>query len=96
MAGVHWLLFYDYVDDYLEARTAMRPEHLELADAAHERGELVMAGAIADEAPYVGVLVFEADDVSVVERFVEEDPYVQRGLVTSWRIRPWSVVIGGS
>ena len=24
------------------------------------------------------------------------DPYVQSGLVTSWRVRPWTVVIGGS
>jgi uncharacterized protein YciI len=43
----HWLLLYELVDDYLDRRTPLRPEHLALAQAAHERGELVMAGALA-------------------------------------------------
>jgi uncharacterized protein len=39
------------------------------------------------------VLVFRADDVSTVERFAQEDPYVKAGLITSWRVRAWSVVV---
>jgi uncharacterized protein len=31
----------------------------------------------------------------VVEAFVEQDPYVRNGLVTSWRIREWNVAVGG-
>jgi uncharacterized protein YciI len=38
--------------------------------------------------------VWRTDDRSVVERFADGDPYVQNGLVTSWTIRPWTVVIG--
>jgi hypothetical protein len=30
----------------------------------------------------------------VVEDFVRRDPYVTNGIVTRWRIRPWTVVIG--
>ncbi len=54
----------------------------------------MLAGAFAD--PVDGAaLVFQADDASVVEAFVAADPYVREGLVTNWRIRPWTVVIGG-
>ena len=91
---MYWLLLYDLVDDYLERREALRPEHLGVAEAAHERGELVLAGAVPD--PFdLAVLVFKGDDQAVVERFVGQDPYVRGGLVKGWRIRGWNVVIGG-
>jgi uncharacterized protein YciI len=90
---MHYLLFYDYVPDVLERRGAYRAAHLERARAAHERGELLLAGALADPVDG-GVLVFRGEDASVVERFAREDPYVQNGLVVAWRVRPWTVVIG--
>jgi uncharacterized protein YciI len=91
---MHWLLIYDLVDDYLERRGALRPEHLGLAEAAHERGELLMAGALAEPADRA-VLLFRGDDASVAESFVTADPYVREGLVRGWEVRPWTVVIGG-
>ena len=91
---MHRLLTYDLVDDYLERRGPLRPEHLDLATAAHERGDLVMAGALAEPADRA-VFVFRADDASVAEAFAEADPYVKAGLVTRWEVRPWTVVIGG-
>jgi uncharacterized protein len=90
---VYYLLLYDVVDDYLERRTAHRAEHLALARAAHHRGELTHAGAFANPADGAA-LVFHADDDSVVRRFVDADPYVREGLVKSWRIREWTIVIG--
>jgi len=90
---MYWLLIYDLVDDYLERRTALRAEHLALATAAHERGELVLAGAL-DEPADQALLVFRVDDPAVIEDFVERDPYVQQGLVKESRIRKWTVVIG--
>ena len=89
----HWLLLYDLVDDYLERRGALRPEHLALAEAAHDRGELVMAGALADPADRA-LLVVLADDAGPAEAFAGADPYVREGLVRSWQVRPWTVVIG--
>jgi uncharacterized protein YciI len=71
---VYLLLFYDVVDDYVERRAPLRDEHLALARAAHERGELVMAGAFDDPADGA-VLVFATDDRAVVEAFVQADPY---------------------
>ncbi len=88
-----YLLIYDVVDAYIERRAPFRAEHLALAQAAHERGEIVMAGAFAD--PVDGAaFVWNVDDPAVIHRFVESDPYVRNGLVTSWRLREWTVVIG--
>jgi len=90
----HWMLTYELVDDYLERRTPLRPEHLDLAQGAHQRGELVMAGALADPADRA-VFVFRADDARPAEAFAQADPYVREGLVREWTVRPWTVVIGG-
>ena len=90
----YFVLLYDVVDDYLERRGEFRQVHLGLATEAHERGELVMAGALAEPADGA-ILVFKGDDPSAAERFAENDPYVKNGLVTRWRVRPWTVVIGG-
>ena len=89
----YYLLEYALIDDYLARRAAFRDEHLALARDALSRGDLILAGALA-EPPDRAVLVWQADDRSVVERFVDRDPYVRNGLVASWTIRPWTVVIG--
>jgi len=91
---MHLVLFYDLVDDYLDRRPPLRDDHLALARAAHERGELVLAGALANPSDRA-VLVWATEDEDVVRRFVEADPYVTNGLVQSWEIRQWNVVIGG-
>lgn len=91
---MYWLLFYDYVDDIAERRGPLREAHLGLARDAHDAGTLVAAGALVD--PLDGaVFMFRTDDPSVIEAFVEHDPYVQEGLVTAWRVRQWTVVVGG-
>jgi uncharacterized protein YciI len=89
---VHFLLFYTYVPDVLERRANFRGAHLKHAWAAKERGELILAGALADPVDG-GVLWFSAPDKATVERFAE-DPYVKGGLVTKWLVRPWTTVVG--
>jgi uncharacterized protein YciI len=86
-----FVLLYDLVDDYVERRTPLRPEHLAGASAAHEAGDLVLAGALADP-PDGAILVFRSAEAA--ESFAAADPYVRDGLVTSWRVRPWTVVVG--
>ncbi|MFO0811051.1 MAG: YciI-like protein [Gemmataceae bacterium] len=90
---MHYLLLYDVVPDYVERRASLREEHLALAHAAHARGELLLGGALAD--PVDGaVLLFRGDSPAVAEDFAAADPYVRQGLVTRWRVRPWTTVIG--
>ena len=88
----HLLLEYALADDYLERRAALREEPLALARAAHERGELLLAGALPD--PYDRALPVWRGPREVVEAFAAQDPYVLQGLVTGWTVRPWNVVIG--
>jgi uncharacterized protein YciI len=90
----HFLLMYEYVADYLERRTAYRPAHFALARAAADRGDLFLAGACTDEGTPLGVLVFKVADRKVVEDFAHADPYVQNGVVTDWRVREWTTVLG--
>lgn len=90
---MHYLLFYEFIPDYVERRAEFRARHLKLAWEAQARGELFLAGAYAD--PVDGAtLLFQCDSREVPERFVASDPYVQSGLVTKWRIREWSTVVG--
>jgi uncharacterized protein len=89
---VHLVLEYTLADDYLQRRAALREEHLALVRAAHERGELLMAGALPD--PYDRALLVWTAPREVVERFTGSDPYVVHGLVTGWTIRQWDVVVG--
>lgn len=91
--GVYFALLYDVHDDYLTRRTAFREAHLALAREAADRGELLLGGAFADPAD-AALLVFKAADASVPEAFARADPYVQNGLVRTWRVRPWTVVVG--
>ncbi|HVE27923.1 MAG TPA: YciI-like protein [Sporichthya sp.] len=87
------LLTYTLADDYLERRGEFRPEHLALAEAAVARGELVLAGVVAD--PYDrSLFVWREDAAAAAEAFAKADPYVANGLVLSWEIRTWNTVLG--
>jgi uncharacterized protein YciI len=91
----YYALFYEVVSDYLARRGAYRDQHLRYAEEAHTRGELLLGGAFADPIDRA-LLVFRAQDKSVVESFARNDPYVIHGLVVRWEVRPWSVAIGGT
>ena len=92
---MHYALVYELVDDYIERRAALRDEHLGLARSAADRGELVLGGAFSDP-PDRALLVWQVDDVATVQQFVDADPYVSNGLVRSYEIRPWTVVVGSA
>ena len=89
----YYALFYQAVDDFIARRAPFRDEHLGLARAAYARGELVLAGALADP-PDAALLVFQGDSPAGAESFARQDPYVKNGLVKSWKVRSWAVVVG--
>jgi hypothetical protein len=90
---MHYLLFYDVVPDYVNRRAPFRAEHLAYAWKAAGRGELILAGALADPADGA-VLLFQGSSPEVAERFAAADPYMKHGLVTRWRVRLWNTVVG--
>jgi len=89
--GLYHVLFYDYVRNVLERRAHPRAAHLAFLRDWQEDGRVVMAGAVGDP-PQFGMLVFRVGEPGEVERFAQADPYVEAGVVTSWRVEPWNVV----
>ena len=86
----HYILFYHLVEDYVARRGPLREQHLGLVRAARERGEVVLAGALANPTDRA-VLVFRSKEAA--EAFAQADPYVKNGLITAWRVREWTAVV---
>jgi uncharacterized protein YciI len=89
----YYALFYEAVSDFIARRGTYRDEHLRMARDAFARGELVLAGALPDP-PAGALLIFQGDGPAVAEAFARQDPYVKNGLITNWRVRNWTVVVG--
>ncbi len=90
---MHYILFYELAADYVERRPQFREQHLNLIQEAYHRGEIALAGALAD--PFdQAVIVFRGPSPATAEAFAKSDPYVLNGLVKSWRVRKWNTVIG--
>ena len=95
-ATTKFLLSYDYVADILEKRAPHRPAHVERALAEVAAGRLEQAGAVGDaddDAPSGALFVFTTDSTKPVEAFVRSDPYYIHGLVPSYSIQEWTVVV---
>ncbi len=90
---MHYLLIYEVAPDYLARRAEFRAEHLKLAWRAHDRGELLLGGALGDPVESA-ILLFQGDSPAAAEDFARGDPYVTNGLVARWRIAPWATVVG--
>ena len=87
------VLTYDYVPDILEKRGPYRAGHIGGAKNLEESGNLIVAGALAN--PVDGaVFLFKGLDDAEIQEFVKQDPYVINGLVTSWKIRDLTAVVG--
>jgi uncharacterized protein YciI len=90
---MHYLLFYDVDDGYVERRRTLRNAHLEHVQRALDRGELVLGGALADPVDQA-VILFRGASPEVARSFAAADPYVLNGLVKKWYVREWTTVVG--
>ena len=54
-----------------------------------------LGGALADPVD-AAVLLFRAPSADIPKQFAERDPYVLNGIVTRWRVREWTTVVGES
>jgi uncharacterized protein YciI len=90
---MHYLLFYEFGDDYLARRQQFRSAHLDMAWTSSEKGELVLGGALAN--PVDGaLLLFKGGSREIAEDFARADPYVTNGIVKRWYVREWTTVVG--
>ncbi|QDZ18004.1 YCII domain-containing protein [Chloropicon primus] len=86
------VLIYDYVPDILDKRGPFRAAHIEAAKKMAAEDRMAMAGAFAD--PVDGALfIFKNVSKEDIEAYVQNDAYVQNGLVTGYKIKPWTVVV---
>ncbi len=90
---MHYVLIYHLAPDYLARRPQFRAEHLTLAWASVDRGEMVLGGAVGDPVES-SLLLFRCDSPEVPTAFARADPYVRHGLVVQWKVRPWNTVVG--
>ena len=88
---MHYLLIYDAVDDYMTRRVPFRNEHLALAKEAESRGELVLAGALGEKG---SAFLFLLDSPKAALDFAKKDPYVINGIIKSYKVLPWTTVVG--
>jgi len=91
----YFALLYEVVDDFVARCAPFRADHLRLAGEAHNRGEIVLAGALTEPAD-TALIIFQCGDKSVAEDFARRAPCVVNGLVKKWIVRPWTVVVGQS
>jgi len=89
MPELRHVLFYEYVADILERRTPYRDAHLALIRAGLDNGQILMAGPLGDP-PHGAAIVFAEREPA--EAFPQNDPYLANGLVTAWRVEPWTLV----
>jgi len=84
-------LHYELDKDAYEQRMPFRSAHLALVERWQEQGKVVIAGPLGDP-PSRSLIAFDVADQAEVEEFAAADPYVSEGIVSSYRIEPWSVV----
>src|SRR5260370_42011881 len=88
----YYALFYQVVDDFIARRAAFRDEHLHLAREARARGEVVLAGPLAD--PPGALIIFQAHSSASAQAFARQDPHVKNRFVTHWKVCNLKVVVG--
>ncbi|EST23911.1 hypothetical protein N566_25265 [Streptomycetaceae bacterium MP113-05] len=76
---------------YTVDRAGRQPLHPAHADNLHrlaEEGVLLLAGPLTGE--NAGILLYEADDREHLQRLLDEEPYVEGGIVARTRVREWA------
>lgn len=86
----YYVLEYTYGD--MEARSRVRPRHLDYMNRLHAEGAVVMAGPVGEGTG--AMVVYQAASPEEVRRLVEEDPYAIEGVAVESSLREWNVVIG--
>ena len=67
-------------------------EHFAYLQAQLSSGVLVLAGR-TQEAPYVGIAIFEADDDVSAQAFADADPAIQAGVFKLRSLQRYSVAL---
>lgn len=89
------------IDNSLEKRMAVRPEHVERLQKLQSDGRLVLAGpnpAIDSDDPgdngFSGsLIVAEFDSLEDAQAWADDDPYIQNGVYADVTVKPFLKVL---
>jgi uncharacterized protein YciI len=87
----HHLLLYTYVADMAQRRGPYRKAHLAHIAAEQAAGRILLAGATGDPVSG-GAMAWAGVTADHIEAFVAADPYNAPGLISGYRIDPWTLV----
>lgn len=93
----HVVIARDATDEDAKARRLrVRPEHLRQIEPRVERGEILIGGAILDEAgDMVGsVLLVDFPTPGALDDWLETDPYVTGGVWKDIEVQPYRAAVG--
>ena len=72
-------------------RPLHRPAHLERLKALQDKGKLICAGPLSDQAG--SLIIIEAESLTEAEAFSQGDPYVAEGIFTRVEVHPFTQVL---
>ena len=82
-----YVMWGSYCENVLEKRAPYRQAHLDRLAALKASGSLFTLGPTTDQEKVFGV--YEASDEAAARQLVEDDPYWQNGIWTSYELREW-------
>jgi len=78
--------FYEMAPDALPRVMPLFPEHRTRLEEFHARGVLIAAGPLGNP-PEGAMAIFTTREAA--EAFIQDDPFVTQGVVSSWRLVEW-------
>lgn len=78
-------------DEPTPAEADLVGAHFNYYQSLHAKGDLILAGRTL-EAPYTGIMIFQAKDLQSATTIVNADPAVEAGTFTA-RLQPYSVAL---
>jgi uncharacterized protein YciI len=75
-----------------EKRLGVRPAHREHIASLVEKGVVLGAGPYADDTG--ALIIYEVADEAALKEVIAADPYTPANVVTEWKIREWTPVLG--
>ena len=82
-----YVLWGSYCENALDKRTPYRQDHLEGLAVQKSQGILITLGPTKDNSQVFGI--YEAENETVVQQLIENDPYWKNGIWTEYQLKEW-------
>lgn len=95
-----YVIFSQDIDNSLEKRLSVRPQHLARLELLHKEGRLLTAGPMpaidsetAGEAGFTGsTMIADFNSIEDAKLWADADPYVEAGVYKSVIVKPYKQV----